>query len=172
MTVFVTRGDAPLTDLQLSKRTQAYIDRDWPEWKRERSIRQEDGEFNAYMSVVSANTETNRANNTFNAQLVAYRAAVARLARYRLADGKPEQTFEEPSGEYDEEGNEIMHEWIVPGIEPLPAEVEQPVHDPETGAQTGTEMVPNPEIVRDDAERAEAQAVVAATPEDVKEFEG
>ena len=170
MTVFVIQGAAPLTDAQLGDRTQAYIDRDWPAWKRERSIRNGDDEFNTYMTGVSADTDTNRANNLFNQQLVDYRKASQRLAQYRLADGKPEQAFEEPSGTFDEDGNEIMHTWVIPGVEPLPAEIEQPVYDAETGEQTGTQMVPNPEIVRDDAERAAAQAVIDGTPQEVKDF--
>ena len=55
-------------------------------------------------------------------------------------------------------------------IDPLPAEVERPIYDRVTGEQTGTEMVPNPEIVRDDAERTAAQAVVNDTPAEVIEF--
>ena len=104
----------------------------------------------------------------FNQQLAAYRVAVVRLGKYRLADGRAEQTFEEPSGEYDDEGNEIMHTWIIAGIEPLPAQVEETTYDEEGNATTA--MVDNPEIVRDDAERAAAQAVVDATPDEVKTY--
>ena len=104
----------------------------------------------------------------FNQQLAAYRVAVLRLEKYRLADGRAEQTFEEPSGEYDDEGNEIMHTWIIAGIEPLPAKVEETTYDEEGNATTA--MVDNPEIVRDDAERAAARAVVDATPDEVKTY--
>jgi hypothetical protein len=168
MTIFVTKGDAPLTSVQLEKRAQTYIKRSWPLQAREESIRKADGLFTAFMDTFSSNHATNVANNTFNSQLAEYRKATARLAQYRLADGRPEQTFEEPSGEYDEEGNEIMHVWVQAGIDPLDAQIEQPVYDDE-GNQTGTEMVDNPLIVADDAERAAAQAVVDATPEAVKE---
>lgn len=172
MTVFVFQGDAPLTEAQLGARTQAYIDRDWPTWKRERSIRQGDGEFNTYMTGVSADTDTNRANNLFNQQLVDYRQATQRLTQYRLADGKPAQEITFPTGEYDPEtGEEIIDSHTIPAIEPLPAEIEQPVYDEATGEQTGTEMVPNPAIVQDDAERAAAQAVIDATPQEVKDFD-
>ena len=169
MTQFVNKGDLPLTPAQLEKRAQKYITRSWPAQAREKSIRTADGAFDAFMTAFSADHDVNVANNTFNWQLQDYRKAVARLAQYRLADGKPEQTFEEPSGEYDEEGNEIMHVWVQAGIDPLDAQVEQPVYDDE-GNQTGTEMVDNPLIVQDDAERAAAQAVVDATPDDVKDF--
>jgi hypothetical protein len=169
MTIFVTKGDMPLTPVQLEKRAQKYITRSWPAQTRERSIRKADGEFDAFMTAFSADHDVNKANNTFNAQLADYRTATLRLAQYRLADGKPEQTLEEPSGQYDDEGNEIMHTWVQAGIDPLDAQVEQTTYDDE-GNQTGTEMVDNPLIVADDAERAAAQAVVDATPQDVKDF--
>lgn len=169
MTIFVTKGDKPLTDAQLEKRAQAHIVRDWADQDREKSIRTADGAFDAFMTAFSADHDVNIANNTFNRQLVEYRKATARLEKYRLADGRAEQTFEEPSGEYDDEGNEIMHTWIIAAIEPLDAQVEQNVYDDE-GNVTGTEMVDNPAIVQDDAEREAAQAVVDSTPQEVKDF--
>jgi hypothetical protein len=168
MTIFVNKGDMPLTPVQLEKRAQTYITRSWPPQARERSIRKADGLFDAFMTAFSADHDVNVANNTFNAQLAAYRTATLRLAQYRLADGKPEQTFEEPSGQYDDEGNEIMHTWVQAGIDPLDAQVERTTYDDEGNATT--EMVDNPLIVADDAERAAAQAVVDATPDDVKAF--
>jgi hypothetical protein len=168
MAIFVTKGDSPLTDAQLEKRSQRHIARDWPAQARERSIRTADGAFDAFMAAFSADHDVNQANNLFNAQLADYRTATLRLSQYRLADGKPEQTFEEPSGEYDDEGNEIMHTWVQAGIDPLDAQVEQTTYDDEGNATT--EMVDNPLIVADDAERAAAQAVVDGTPDEVKDF--
>ena len=168
MTIFVNKGDAPLTPVQLEKRAQTYIRRSWPEQAREKSIRTADGAFDAFMATFSADHDVNIANNTFNWQLAEYRKATIRLEKYRLADGRAEQTFEEPSGEYDDEGNEIMHTWIIAGIEPLPAQVEETTYDEEGNATTA--MVDNPEIVRDDAERAAARAVVDATPDEVKTY--
>lgn len=170
MTVFIAKGDEVLTDAQLSKRTQKYIDIDWPQWKRERSIRNDDGLFNTYMTTVSANTDTNRANNTFNQQLSDYRVATARLAQYRLEDGRSEVTEDIGTGEFDDDGNEIMETVIVQAaVDPLPAQIEQPVYD-DDGNQTGTTMVDNPLIVQDDAERAASQAVVDGTPQEVKDW--
>jgi hypothetical protein len=169
MAIFVTKGDSPLTEAQLEKRAQRHIARDWPAQARERSIRKADGEFDTFMTAFSADHDVNKANNLFNSQLADYRKATLRLSQYRLADGRPEQTFEEPSGEYDDEGNEIMHTWVQAGIDPLDAQVEQTTYDDE-GNQTGTEMVDNPLIVADDAERAAAQAVVDGTPDEVKAF--
>ena len=109
----------------------------------------------------------------FNQQLAAYRAATARLAKYRLADGRPELTEMQPTGEqvFNEETGEmeaVMAEVIVQtAIDPLEATVEQTTYDDEGNATT--ETVDNPLIVADDAERAAAQAVVDATPQDVKD---
>jgi hypothetical protein len=44
------------------------------------------------------------------------------------------------------------------------------VYDEATGAHTGTEMVPNPTVVADEAERDAAQAVVDATPQEVVDY--
>lgn len=176
MTIFVAQGDKPLTEAQISKRTQAYICRDWPEWERERSIRLNDGQFNTYMEAVAADTDINRANNLFNEQIVAYVAAVERLGRYQLSVGKDAVMGEQPI--FDENGLPVFDEngeqatetvEIAPAIDPLDATVEQPVYN-EDGEQTGTETVPNPLIVADDAERAAAQDVIDNTPPGVIAF--
>ena len=168
MTVFVNKGDAPLTPVQLEKRAQTYIRRSWPEQAREKSIRTADGAFDAFMATFSANHDINIANNTFNWQLAEYRKATARLEKYRLADGRAEYTIETPTNTFDEESNEIMDVTVVPAIDALDAQVEETTYDEEGNATTT--MVDNPEIVRDDAERAAAQAVIDATPQDVKDF--
>lgn len=169
MTIFVTKGDSPLTDAQVEKRAQAHIAKDWPSQAREKSIRTADGAFDAFMATFSVNHDVNIANNTFNWQLAEYRKATARLEKYRLADGRAEYTIETPTGTFDEEGNEIMDVTVVPAIELVSAQVEETTYDDE-GNVTGTIMVDNPEIVADDAERAAAQAVVDATPQEVKDF--
>ena len=170
MTIFVTKGDMPLTPVQLEKRAQAYIRRSWPSQAREKSIRTADGAFDAFMTAFSADHDVNKANNTFNWQLQDYRKAVARLAQHIVADGRPELTEEQPTGQFDEQGNEIMETVVVQtAIDPVEPTVEQPVYD-EEGNQTGTETVPNPLIVQDEAERAAAQAVIDATPQEVKDF--
>ena len=169
MTQFVTKGDAPLTPAQLEKRAQKHIKRVWPDQAREKSIRLADGAFDAFMSTFSANHDVNITNNTFNWQLSEYRNAVARLARYRLADGRAEVWEDQPTGEYDlETGEEIMESvFVQTAIDPLEPTVEQNIYDDE-GNLTGTETVANPLIVADDAEREAAQAIVDGTPEEVK----
>ena len=168
MTQFVTKGDLPLTPAQLEKRAQKWISRSWNTQAREKSIRKGDGAFDAFMVSFSADHSVNVANNTFNWQLAEYRKATERLAQYRLADGRPEQSFEEPTGEYDVDGNEIMHTWTIAAIEPLPAEVEETTYD-DFGNAT-TQIVANPVIVVDDAEREAAQAVIDTTPKKVVAF--
>ena len=174
MTQFVAKGDMPLTPVQLEKRAQTYIRRSWPDQNREKSIRLADGLFDAFMSTFSANHDVNVENNTFNWQLAEYRKATARLAQYRLADGRAEAYEDQPTGEqvFNEETGEmeaVMAEVIVQSaIDPLEATVEQTTYDEEGNATT--ETVDNPLIVADDAERAAAQAVVDATPQEVKDF--
>jgi hypothetical protein len=170
MTHFVNKGDVPLTPVQLEKRAQKHIKRVWSDQAREKSIRLADGAFDAFMTSFSADHDENVANNTFNWQLAEYRKATARLARYVLADGRPEVWEDQSTGEYDPEtGNEVMESVLVQSaIEPLEATVEVTSSDVD-GNET-TETVVNPLIVQDDAERKAAQAVVDATPEEVKAY--
>ena len=108
----------------------------------------------------------------FNQQLADYHIAVARLAKYVVADGRAEVTEMQPTGEqvWNEETDEmedVMHEVItVTAIEPVEATVQQTTYDIEGNATTTT--IENPLITQDNAERATAQAVVDATPEDVR----
>ena len=174
MTIFVTQGDEWLTDTQLEQRAQRYIARDWPSQRREKSIRLGDGQFDAFMSTFSSNHDINITNNTFNWQLQEYRKATARLAQYVLADGREEVYEDHPTGEYDPEtGEELMESVLVQtAVDPLPATVEVLVYDEENPeAEPTTETVDNPEIVRDTEERAAAQSVIDATPEEVLNFE-
>jgi len=177
MTIFVNKGDQYLTPVQLERRAQKHIRRSWPLQRREKSIRLGDGQFDAFMTDFSANHDTNKANNLFNWQLQEYRKATARLDQYVLADGRPELTEMQPTGEqvYNEDTGEmedVLHEVVVQtAVEPLPATVEILVYneeDPE--AEPTVETVDNPEIIRDTEERAAAQSVVDATPDEVKNF--
>jgi len=170
MTQFVTKGDAPLTPVQLEKRAQKCIKRIWPDQAREKSIRLADGAFDAFMSTFSANHDVNIANNTFNWQLQEYGNAVARLARYRLADGRAEVWEDQPTGEYDEEGIEVMESVLVQtAIEPLEPTVTRLVYSDDMDAEPTEETIENPLITTDVAERTAAQATVDATPQPVKD---
>ena len=199
MTVFIQKGDAPLSVRQAAKRGMANVAAELAQagartgdeellrviphadlTPRLAAVVQALGHvsYATYALGWEADNLVNGEYNLFNHQLAAYRAAQARLARYRLADGRPEVTDEQQAVDeqgqpmFDETTGEPVMETVVvqAAIGPLPAEVEQPVYDEETGEQTGTEMVPKPEIVRDDVERTAAQAVVNDTPAEVIEF--
>ena len=118
----------------------------------------------------------------FDHQLKEYTTAVARLAQYRLADGQ-EEVIEDVVVDqvavmdsdgmysYDSDGQVIMQDVIqenvvtTVGIDPLPATVAELSMDSD-GNHVETE-VPNPKIITDDEQRAEAQAVVDTTPQAV-----
>jgi len=114
-------------------------------------------------------------------QLADYTVAMERLARYRLADGRAEVRTEvivdrevvlDDNGdfvlddEYNQTYRDVTEEVVtLPEIEALPANVTV-LSMNEDGNHIETEVA-NPAIVKDDAERAEAQAVVDATPQAV-----
>jgi len=176
--IFINKGDSPITEVQLQRRTQSYINKDFPEWKRERELRTDPSNFNAYMDGVSADTDINRANNVFNSQLVAYKQAVSRLEQYVLADGREEVKEMQPTGEqvFNEETGEleaVMEEVVVQtAIEPLEPTIEQTVYSDDMEAEPTIEVVENPLITQDNAEREAAQAVIDATPDEVKNYYG
>lgn len=199
MTVFIKKGDAPLSVRQATKRGMAYVAAELAQagartgdeellrviphadlTPRLAAVVQALGHIShqAYALGWEADNLVNGEHNLFNHQLAAYREAQSRLARYRLADGRLEITeglqaiddLGQPV--FDETNGEPVMETVVvqTAIYPLPADVERPIYDELTGEQTGTEMVPNPEIVRDEAERADARAVVDEAPAEVIEF--
>jgi len=114
-------------------------------------------------------------NWTFNKQLREYVAAVERLDQYILSEGRAEikedvivgtkQVLNEETGEF-ETVNITENQITQTAIESLDATVDVTTTDMETGAQT-TETVKNPLIIKDEEQRAAAQAVVDATPQPV-----
>lgn len=119
---------------------------------------------------IPADLQTAADAKQFAQQLSAYRTAVTRLAQYQLSVGVPESTETVVTGqEWNEETmqmEDVTETFVVPAIEPLEATVEVTSYDFDTNTST-TETVPNPLIVKDDEERAEAQAVIDATPQAV-----
>jgi hypothetical protein len=199
MTVFIKKGDAPLSVRQATKRGMSYVASDLALAGARRGdeellrvipyenlparlldVVQALGHvsYEAFALGWEADNFVNGENNLFNHQLVAYRAAQACLARYQLADGQPEVTAEQQAIDeqgypvFDEGTGEPVTEAVVVqvAIDPLPLEIEQLVYDETTGDQTVTIMVPNPAVVRDDAERAAARAVIDGTPTEVIAF--
>jgi hypothetical protein len=114
-------------------------------------------------------------NWTFNKQLREYVAAVERLEHYILSAGRPEIREDiviETKEVWNEETREMETVNITQNvitqteIEPLEQTVEVTEFNPETMEST-TSTVRNPLIVKDEEERASAQAVVNATPQPV-----
>ncbi len=115
-------------------------------------------------------------------QRTKYAKAVERLSQYRLADGLEELTEEvvidtlfvlgdngHPLiGEDGEQVIEEVNETVIiqSAIPALPSTISVKVSDPETREVT-TENVANPLVVEDDLARADAQAVIDATPEEI-----
>ena len=114
-------------------------------------------------------------NWTFNKQLREYVTAVERLEHYILSAGRPEireDIIIETKEIWNEETREMETVNITQNvitqteIEPLEQTVEVTEFNPETMEST-TSTVRNPLIVKDEQERASAQAVVDATPQPV-----
>jgi hypothetical protein len=114
-------------------------------------------------------------NWMFNKQLNEYVTAVERLSQYILSAGRPEiredivietkEVWNEETGEM-ETVNITQNVITQTEIEPLEETVEVTEFNPETMEST-TSTVRNPLIVKDEQERASAQAVVNATPQPV-----
>lgn len=170
MTIFVTKGDAPLTPAQLQRREDKVLARDWPMRRRLRLMRRGDGPYGIAMDAVEADEARNKINNTFNRKLRRYRRAVARLARYELSVGRIEVWEDQPTGALDGLGDPTMESVLIQtAIVSLPALVDG--FDYTNPEVPNPAQVPNPAIVKDEAERAEAQKTINTTPQAVKNFD-
>lgn len=181
MTIFpIKKGDAPLpTRVIWRSREPVMRAQGWPQEDRD-DVLMRAGSDPADPKVGRAMSALGQFNadliatlkiNEFNHQLAAWRGAATRLDRYPLAQGRAAIFEDQPTGEFDEAGTPIKASVMVqPAIDPLPAAIEVPTIDPETGEETGTELIANPAIEADEAERAAAQAVIDQTPQDVLDF--
>ena len=124
---------------------------------------------------VPAWVQTAADNWMFNKQLREYVTAVERLSQYILSVGRPEireDIIIETKEVWNQETREMETVNITQNvvtqtaIEPLEETVEVTEFNPETMEST-TSTVRNPLIVKDEEERASAQAVVNATPQPV-----
>lgn len=162
MTVFIQKGDAPLSVRQATKMGMAHVAAELaraggrkgdeellrviPQTElpaRLQAVVQALGHisYEAFALGWEADNLINGANNLFNHQRADYQAAQARLARYRLADGRPEVMEERQV--LDEQGNPLFHETpgeplmetvvVQAAIDPIPMEIDQPVYDEATG---------------------------------------
>lgn len=162
------KGAPTMSVRQLRNRIRRFTESAWPWSAREQFPDQYAAWGVQHAPAIAAAQEA----FGFNHQLATYRAAVARLDQYPLAQGRVAIYEYQPTGEFDEEGNPITESVLVsPQIDPLPTTITQDIRDPGTGEIIGTEEVPNLAIVQDEAERAAQQAVIDNTPQAVKDFD-
>jgi len=118
----------------------------------------------------------------FREQLQAYTVAIERLSHYILADGREEVTEMQDTLEYvvDDEGMPVLNDddevtyvqeevVVVSAVEPLEPTVEITVYSDDIDSEPTVNTIENPDITQDNAQRAEAQAVVDSTPQTVME---
>ena len=103
-------------------------------------------------------------------QLDRYSKAMDRLSKFVVADGREEVTEEVVlRQEFDDEAGDIVDitetRVVLEAIDPVPATITRTVYSGD--ADPTEETIENPLITEDNAERAEAQAVVDATPQSV-----
>jgi len=129
-------------------------------------------EGNTPTGDISTDLQTAADAKQFAQQVEAYKIAKARVAQYQLSVGVPESSETIVTGqEWNEEAMEmqdVTETIVTPAIEPLDATVEQTTYDMETDTSS-TATVANPIIVKDDAERADAQTIIDNTPQSVKD---
>ena len=123
----------------------------------------------AKVEVDESELATRKATALAEYQLEEYTVAQARLAQYELSVGRLEITEEYVSGEEEgEDGNSIdviSTRIVSEAIDALPATIDEVIVHPIDGKTT--ESIDNPAIIQDNAERADAQAIVDATPQSV-----
>ena len=106
----------------------------------------------------------------FAQQVEAYKVAKARVAQYQLSVGVPESSGTIVTGqEWNEEAMEmqdVTETFVIAAIPALEATVEVTTQEIDEDPVTAT--VANPVIVKDNEERAAAQAIIDITPGPVK----
>jgi len=127
------------------------------------------------LAAVPAEILTAAADKLFASQLASYNQAVIRLAKYVVSVGRVEltemqatgeQVFNEETMEMDDVLESVVTQSAIEAVEPT-VEVTTYGDDPESEPTVST--ITNPLITTDVAEREEAQAVVDATPQPVKD---
>ena len=166
-TVPVLRGDFPLSSSQFNSRILARKRRVLTETEQAMLLALSPAQATDMANFMQWLMNEAHVNNLFNHQRAAYLAAVQRLDRYPLSEGRAEVRDDLPTGETDDVGNPITESVVVqPAIESLAAEIETVNEDGQTV------MVPNPAIVADGIERGFAMETVASTPQQVVDYDG
>ena len=121
--------------------------------------------------------QSRKDQSIFDLQTKKYLKATERLSQYILSEGRPEiredvvvetkEVFNEETGDL-ETVNITENVITQTAIEPLESTVEVTEADEETMESTTT-TVRNPLVVKDEEERAAAQAIIDATPQSVKD---
>tara|TARA_R110000850_G_scaffold267067_2_gene397927 strand:- start:34126 stop:34614 length:489 start_codon:yes stop_codon:yes gene_type:complete len=162
MTVFIQKGDEPLTVIQATNRGRRMFEAQKPQHEREAGLLTSSQTYVEWANQWLNDNTVNAENNRFNYELHLHRAAVARLEKYVLSVGRAEVTEEQT------EGDETVTVVTVTAVDPLPATVDVVTYS-DDGTQ-GTATVANPAIVQDVAERDAAQSVIDGTPAPVIEY--
>jgi len=121
-------------------------------------------------AVIDNDTLNSRKSQAlFDHRLQEYTKAQTRLSQYIVADGREEETEEVVvRQEYNEETEElvdIMETRIITStVDPVVATITSTVYSGDIDADPTEETIENPLITQDNAERADAQAIVDATP--------
>lgn len=181
MTVFIEKGDAPLSERQAKERGVRIFDAEKQQWQREQGIVEDDPEYKAWAAQWVADNKINAANNYFNHQLAAYEKAVLRLSLVEKAKGRAAiPAVTEDRQVWDHEKNELVTEQVVispetPAVAPLKAKKNKvPFYNIEKEAWDGTCEILDPATVaaleKDATERAEAQEVIDNTPQEVIDY--
>ena len=105
-------------------------------------------------------------------QLDRYSKARDRLSKFVVADGREEVTEEVVlRQEFDDEVGDMVDvtetHVVLEAIDPVPATITITSHSGNIEDSPTTSTIENPLITRDNEERAEAQAIVDATPSEV-----
>ena len=120
---------------------------------------------------IPAELQTAADAKQFAQQVEAYKIAKARVAQYQLSVGVPESTGSIVNGQEMNmetgEMQDVTETFVIPAIPALEATVE--ITTQEMGEDPVTSTVANPLIVKDNEERASAQAIIDATPGPVKD---
>jgi hypothetical protein len=125
-------------------------------------------------AVIDNDTLTSRKSQAlFDHQLKKYTKAIERLAQYIVADGREEVIESQATGEKilnEETGvvDDVMDDFVTAlAIDPVEPTITRVVISDDLDADPTEETIENPLITQDNAERADAQEIVDATPQPV-----
>ena len=171
MTVFIQKGDAYLSVAQATRRGRAIYNLEMTLHERSAFQVMYPTEYEAWAMNWIGDNQTNTTNNQFNLYLKRYRKATQRLTKYVLSVGREAIYEDQETGKFNAEGVAITASMLIQtAIEPMEGTVAVMVYDATAGTSS-EQIVPNPLIANDGAERAAAQSIVDATPDEAKAWQ-